>query len=71
MMNASKPSGATVVVKGDPDSGVLGDCPFCHRVLLTLEAKSLAYNLEFVDFSRKPQWLMDVSGGKVRCHDPP
>ena len=26
-------------VKGDPENNVLGDCPFCHRVLLTMELK--------------------------------
>ena len=26
-------------VKGDPSSNTLGDCPFCHRALLTLELK--------------------------------
>jgi hypothetical protein len=29
----------TIWVKGDPKKQVLGDCPFCHRSLLTLELK--------------------------------
>ena len=29
----------TIWVKGDPQQQVLGDCPFCHRALLTLEMK--------------------------------
>ena len=29
----------TIWVKGDPQKQVLGDCPFCHRALLTLELK--------------------------------
>lgn len=28
-----------IYVKGDPELGKLGDCPFCHRALLTLEIK--------------------------------
>lgn len=34
-MSASR----VLYVKGDPENKVLGDCPFCHRVLLTLELK--------------------------------
>lgn len=34
-MSASR----VVYVKGDPDNKVLGDCPFCHRVLITLQLK--------------------------------
>lgn len=55
----------TVVAKGDPDNQVLGDCPFCHKVLLTLAQKGIEFDYEFVDFARKPQWVVDVSGGKV------
>ena len=29
----------SIYVKGDPVAGKLGDCPFCHRALLTLEIK--------------------------------
>ncbi|KAL6011228.1 hypothetical protein ACLOJK_001673 [Asimina triloba] len=39
---------------GAPD--VVGDCPFCQRVVLTLEEKHLPYNLKLVDLSNKPQW---------------
>ncbi|XP_022976477.1 glutathione S-transferase DHAR2-like isoform X2 [Cucurbita maxima] len=56
-----------VVVKaatGAPD--VLGDCPFCHRVLLTLEEKKVAYKLLLVNLSDKPSWFLEVSPeGKV------
>jgi valyl-tRNA synthetase len=31
-------------------------CPFCQRVLLTLEAKSIPYNSSFIDFAAKPEW---------------
>lgn len=36
---AQKPA-FTAVVKGMPEAGELRDCPFSHRVLLTLEAKA-------------------------------
>lgn len=38
---AQKPA-FTAVVKGMPETGELRDCPFSHRVLLTLEAKASA-----------------------------
>lgn len=54
-----------VYVKGDPAAKKLGDCPFCHRVLLSLEAKSAPYSNEYIDFAHKPDWLQARSGGKV------
>ncbi|XP_077213289.1 glutathione S-transferase DHAR2-like [Tasmannia lanceolata] len=49
---------------GAPD--VLGDCPFCQRVLLTLEEKHLPYNAILINFSDKPQWFLEISPeGKV------
>ncbi|XP_023528498.1 glutathione S-transferase DHAR3, chloroplastic isoform X2 [Cucurbita pepo subsp. pepo] len=44
----------------------LGDCPFCQRVLLTLEEKRLPYDLKLVDLSNKPEWFLEISSeGKV------
>ncbi|WIA11217.1 hypothetical protein OEZ85_011344 [Tetradesmus obliquus] len=54
-----------VYVKGDPATNTLLDCPFCHRVLLTLEAKNVPYEKEYIDFANKPAWLQEKSGGKV------
>ncbi|XP_031486343.1 probable glutathione S-transferase DHAR1, cytosolic [Nymphaea colorata] len=49
---------------GQPD--VLGDCPFCHRVTLTLEEKGVPYSLKLVDLSNKPDWFLQISPeGKV------
>ncbi|KAE8671994.1 Glutathione S-transferase DHAR3 [Hibiscus syriacus] len=49
---------------GAPD--VLGDCPFCQRVLLTLEEKKVPYKLHLVNLSDKPQWFLEISPeGKV------
>ncbi|KAJ7975874.1 Glutathione S-transferase [Quillaja saponaria] len=49
---------------GFPDT--LGDCPFCQRVLLTLEEKKVPYNVHLIDFSNKPKWFLDVNPeGKV------
>eukprot|EP00892_Ulva_mutabilis_P002503 jgi/Ulvmu1/12253/UM086_0046.1 len=57
-------------VKGDPENKVLGDCPFCHRVLLTLQLKGLEYEQEYIDFSKKPDWLFEKSPeGKVPVID--
>ncbi|KAI3430050.1 uncharacterized protein J3R85_008330 [Psidium guajava] len=44
----------------------LGDCPFCQRVLLTMEEKHLPYDLKLVDFSNKPEWFLKINPeGKV------
>ncbi|XP_073525586.1 uncharacterized protein [Phyllobates terribilis] len=44
----------------------LGDCPFCHRVLLTLEEKGLPYDMKLVDFANKPEWFLKINpDGKV------
>ncbi|XVF75422.1 hypothetical protein PTKIN_Ptkin13bG0187400 [Pterospermum kingtungense] len=49
---------------GAPD--VLGDCPFCQRVVLTLEEKKVPYKLHLVNLSEKPQWFLEISPeGKV------
>ncbi|KAL4430131.1 hypothetical protein ABPG77_004913 [Micractinium sp. CCAP 211/92] len=48
-----------IAVKGA--DGKLGDCPFCHRSLLTLEEKKVPYSTTLIDFANKPQWLLDVN----------
>ncbi|GMH39707.1 hypothetical protein BSKO_07605 [Bryopsis sp. KO-2023] len=48
-------------VKGDPENKVLGDCPFSHRALLTMEEKKLEYERDYIDFAKKPDWLLEVN----------
>lgn len=36
-------------------------CPFVQRVTSLLEAKGVAYDLEFISLSNKPQWFLDIS----------
>ncbi|KAL8218193.1 hypothetical protein R6Q57_021566 [Mikania cordata] len=49
---------------GAPD--VLGDCPFCQRVLLTLEEKQVPYKTHLVNLDSKPEWFLEVNhDGKV------
>nr|ACU18720.1 unknown [Glycine max] len=44
----------------------LGDCPFCQRVLLTLEEKHLPYDPKLVDLTNRPEWFLKVNpDGKV------
>lgn len=44
----------------------LGDCPFCQRVLLTLEEKHLPYDLKLIDLANKPEWFLKINPeGKV------
>ncbi|PIN04324.1 Intracellular Cl- channel CLIC, contains GST domain [Handroanthus impetiginosus] len=49
---------------GAPD--IPGDCPFCQRVLMTLEEKKVPYKLHLINLDDKPKWLLDVNPeGKV------
>lgn len=50
-----------IAVKEAPTAGMLGDCPFCHRALLTLEEKGLIYQKTLIDFANKPAWLLEVN----------
>ncbi|XP_015877026.1 glutathione S-transferase DHAR1, mitochondrial isoform X1 [Ziziphus jujuba] len=55
---------AVKAAAGAPD--VLGDCPFCQRVLLTLEGKKVPYKLILINLSDKPKWFLEVNPeGKV------
>ncbi|MQM09113.1 hypothetical protein Taro_041976 [Colocasia esculenta] len=53
------------VKAADGASDVLGDCPFCQRVLLTLEEKKVPYETKLVDLGDKPQFLEINPDGKV------
>ncbi|KAL8518281.1 hypothetical protein ACS0TY_009588 [Phlomoides rotata] len=49
---------------GAPD--ILGDCPFCHRVLMTLEKNNVPYKTHLINLDAKPQWFSEVNPeGKV------
>ncbi|XP_043702748.1 glutathione S-transferase DHAR2-like [Telopea speciosissima] len=49
---------------GAPD--ILGDCPFCQRVLLALEEKKIPYEVRLINVSDKPQWFLEANPeGKV------
>ncbi|XP_018860724.2 glutathione S-transferase DHAR2-like [Juglans regia] len=55
---------AVKAAPGAPD--ILGDCPFSHRVLLTLEEKKVPYELRLINVTDKPGWFLEVNpGGKV------
>lgn len=43
-------------VKGSPEKGELGDCPFSHRTMLTLEEKGIPYNKLLIDELAMPEW---------------
>ena len=36
-------------------------CPFVQRVTALLEAKQIAYELEYISLSDKPQWFLEIS----------
>ncbi|KAK8955620.1 hypothetical protein KSP40_PGU013599 [Platanthera guangdongensis] len=63
----SLPDPVQVIVKSVPGStDTLGDCPFCQRVLLTLEEKKIPYETKLVDLSNKPEWFLKINPeGKV------
>ncbi|GJT49232.1 dehydroascorbate reductase 2 [Tanacetum coccineum] len=44
---------------GAPD--VLGDCPFCQWVLLTLKEKKVSYNIRYINMENKPDWFVEVN----------
>ncbi|KAI3517306.1 hypothetical protein L1887_16520 [Cichorium endivia] len=49
---------------GAPD--VLGDCPYCQRVLMTLEEKKVGYTIILINLDSKPDWFLEVNpDGKV------
>ncbi|KAM7492093.1 hypothetical protein LguiA_035014 [Lonicera macranthoides] len=49
---------------GAPDA--VGDCPFCQRVLLTLEEKNVPYKLNLINLDNKPKWYLEaIPEGKV------
>ncbi|CAH1430557.1 unnamed protein product [Lactuca virosa] len=49
---------------GAPD--ILGDCPFCQKVLLTLEEKKVTYTTRLINLDSKPEWFLEVNpNGKV------
>lgn len=61
------PEPVQVCVKSVPGStDTIGDCPFCQRVLLTLEEKKIPYETKLIDLSNKPEWFLKISPeGKV------
>jgi glutathione dehydrogenase/transferase len=64
-MASSDGNTLTLHVKGDPASKKLGDCPFCHRVLLTVACKGVPYSPSYIDLDDKPEWLVEKAQGKV------
>ncbi|MTI18300.1 glutathione S-transferase family protein [Rhodobacteraceae bacterium RKSG542] len=36
-------------------------CPFVQRITALLEAKGLAYQVEYISLKNKPQWFLDIS----------
>ncbi|MEM7543874.1 MAG: glutathione S-transferase family protein [Pseudomonadota bacterium] len=36
-------------------------CPFVQRVTSILEAKNVAYEIEYIELSNKPRWFLEVS----------
>ncbi|WP_394497769.1 glutathione S-transferase family protein [Shewanella sp. ENK2] len=36
-------------------------CPFVQRVTAALAAKNIAYEIEYISLSDKPQWFLDIS----------
>ncbi|MCV0425945.1 MAG: glutathione S-transferase family protein [Roseibium sp.] len=36
-------------------------CPFVQRVTAMLEAKTISYEIEYIELKNKPQWFLDIS----------
>ncbi|KAE8683281.1 putative glutathione S-transferase DHAR4 [Hibiscus syriacus] len=59
-------SGALMFLETVCSLSLSSSCPFCQRVLLTLEEKKVPYKLHLVYLSDKPQWFLEISPeGKV------
>mmetsp|Transcript_1993 Transcript_1993/g.7287 ORF Transcript_1993/g.7287 Transcript_1993/m.7287 type:complete len:225 (-) Transcript_1993:24-698(-) len=39
---------------------VRGDCPFSHRVLLTITLKKIPHQVKLIDLKNKPAWFVDA-----------
>ncbi|KAL4197453.1 hypothetical protein AMTRI_Chr04g251290 [Amborella trichopoda] len=65
MASISKP--LEVCVKASTTTpNTIGDCPFCQRILLTLEEKHLPYDMKLIDLAKKPDWFLKINPeGKV------
>ena len=52
-----------LIVKQGPSDGVIGDCPFSHRVMLTLAEEGLLEKttIRTVDLDAKPEWFLEAS----------
>jgi len=50
-------------VKGSPEKNELGDCPFSHRMMMTMEEKGISYNKNLLDEQKMPDWIKDVCDG--------
>ncbi|KAG2710789.1 hypothetical protein I3760_04G045700 [Carya illinoinensis] len=62
MSTASSSDPLEILVKASVTTpNKLGDCPFCQRVLLTLEEKHLPYDLKLVDLTNKPEWFLKIN----------
>eukprot|EP00208_Stichococcus_sp_RCC1054_P001025 CAMPEP_0206142998 /NCGR_PEP_ID=MMETSP1473-20131121/18990_1 /ASSEMBLY_ACC=CAM_ASM_001109 /TAXON_ID=1461547 /ORGANISM="Stichococcus sp, Strain RCC1054" /LENGTH=220 /DNA_ID=CAMNT_0053538221 /DNA_START=222 /DNA_END=884 /DNA_ORIENTATION=- len=63
MASASKQPAYEAWVKGYKKDGklILGDCPFCHRALLTLEEKKVPYTKDYIDLKAKPEWIFGIN----------
>lgn len=55
-----------IYVKGSPEKGELGDCPFSHRMMLTMQEKGVAYNMMLLDEQKLPEWIKEVADGNQK-----
>ncbi|MBK34780.1 MAG: hypothetical protein CME26_04525 [Gemmatimonadetes bacterium] len=40
-------------------------CPYVQQVRVLLEAKIVKYDVEHIESDRRPEWLLEPSGGQV------
>ncbi|CAG9464036.1 unnamed protein product [Pedinophyceae sp. YPF-701] len=51
-----------VYVKGKPETGTLLDCPFSHKVLLTMALKGVEAERKYIDLSvPRPDWYLKLN----------
>ncbi|KAK9808237.1 hypothetical protein WJX73_002184 [Symbiochloris irregularis] len=55
-----------IYIKGSPEKGEVGDCPFSHRTMLHMEEKGISFNKMLIDEQNMPEWIPEVSEGNKK-----
>lgn len=52
----------TLYVKAAKDGKSVGDCPFCHKTILSLQLQGIPFRMQMIDTQNKPEeYLRDIN----------